>query len=663
MMEACTLTLYQKNIFRVTGLPVDATSKEVSRQAQKLQMFEEMGGGATFPQPAFALATPPTTDEIRDALARMKEPESRIVDEFFWYWPEEFGASKSDPAIQAMLAGDAERAVLLWRDREKNGSHVALHNMAIMYHMFAVDWTNYHVSYDIDHALDDQITEYWRKSFERWEKIIEADKLWNMLKARVCSMEDEALTTGFVRRMLKQLPVALGRINAEAALKLAEQGRIDWARFHVDFMRQTNQGADDVEGISELVLKPTKKQVDQYLESFENEAVKTPQHGAELAIQLLERCRPMMDLYDLFHGEKAHQRNDLFDKVAETVLNMVVGHQKSTSDNSTFVDLLQSALQFASGSHIRERILKNIAIGEGNLKFDFLEPLFEQLKTLQQSKQTPSKKLKYIRESIMPKIPDCASKIGAKSSAYVAMMNTLALALRGISIDAHNDANDLRTAEDAIKLALCLAWDNDVKNRIAGDLKKIQESRGTVTCFFCGTEPGDPKKVVKVELHKVTERLTNGVRYVSNTIAVPRCESCHGKQNRHWRIMLVGAVAGMFIGAFVVPWSAVIGSGLAILNVGGWLSYLLLKCMDDGRLGAIGIIGTLIGAFSCINIAEETIGSNTFFNMIGGSIVGAFLSFWTARKLIHKATPQVLALRYDSIASLVRDGWLPGGEP
>jgi hypothetical protein len=404
-MEACTLTLYQNNIFRVTGLPVDATSKEVSRQAQKLQMLEEMGGGSTGPQSAFPLAVPPTTDEIRAALSRMKEPEHRMVDEFFWYWPEEFGASKSDPAIQAMLAGDAEGAVRLWREREKSGSHVAQHNMAILYHMYAVDWTVHHVAYGIDQSLDDQVQGYWRKSFDRWEPLVDSDNLWDMLKERVRSLDDEALTTGFVRRMLKQLPEALDRVNAEAALRFAEQGRIDCAKFHVNFMRETHPGRDDVDTTSEMVLQPTKRRVEQHLDSFKKQTEKAPERGAELAIQLLERCRPMMDLFDLFHGQEAHQRNDLFDQVAETVLQMIIDHQKSTNDNKTFVDLLHKTLGFASGTQLRERIIKNISIGDANIDFDRLRPILDKLENIVTESCRPNVKLQRIKSTILPELP------------------------------------------------------------------------------------------------------------------------------------------------------------------------------------------------------------------------------------------------------------------
>jgi len=475
MMEACTLTLYQKNIFRVTGLPVDATSKEMTRQVQKLQMLQEMAGSNADRQPSFALGVTPTTDEIRDALSRMKEPEHRIVDEFFWYWPEEFGASKSDPAIQAMLAGDTERAVRLWRDREKNGSWVARHNMAVMYHMFAVDWTNYHVSYNIDQQLDDQIKGYWRKSFERWDKIVTTDEIWDMLKERVRSLDDEVLTTGFIRRMLKQLPEALDRVNAEAALKLAEQGRMDWAKFHVALMRESNQGLDNVDGTAELVLRPTRNRVLQHLKTAESQVKKNPRMGAQLASQLMNACGPMMEIYDLFHGPDAHQRNELFDQVADGAASLLVSHQKATGDNTSFVTLLRQALKFASGSNVRERLMKNIDIGNSNVAHESLKPVFSMLTTIENSSDRASLKLQRIQNDVIAQLPRWASTLGSGSEAYKDLANTVAMALRNISIDSHNNEGDTQTALDSARMALKLANDADVIKRINGDLKSLDE--------------------------------------------------------------------------------------------------------------------------------------------------------------------------------------------
>ncbi len=556
LIEACTLELYQKNIFRITSLPVDATSKEVARQVQKLQMMEEMSGGESISSAAFPLAPPPTNDQVRQALARMKEPEHRLVDEFFWYWPERFGESKNDLAIQAVLAGDGQKAVDLWVERENEGSIVAKHNLAIMFHMFAVDWTNHHVVYDIDTGRDEKIEGYWSDAFMRWEKLADSDDLWECLKDRVRSLEDEALTTGFVRRMRRVLPQGLDRVNAEAALKFAEQGQMDWAKFHVDFMRETNQGHDDVESTAELVLEPTKKRVEQRLQAARNDVEKRPEKGTQVAADLMAHCEPLMSLFDLFHGAESHQRNDLFDAVAETVVSSLVAYQKATSDNQAFVELLKKAMTFATGSHIRERLIKNIAIGENNLAGQQLGPFFQSLQQIMDSSQRPSVKLQQVRSQILPQLPTLAGNLGAASQAYRELLDSVALAIRSISIDAHNDHQDFQTAEAAIQLALKLAVDPENKRRIQGDIVALSANKKSSLCFFCGEQPAVKEATFQLAMFGDVQRYYRRVEYRTGSVPIPRCNACRAKHSKVettgcvlWLVtIVVGALIGLVQG-------------------------------------------------------------------------------------------------------------------
>ena len=583
LMEACTLTLYQKNIFRITGLPVDATAKEIAKQAQRLQMLDEMGGSPAGAQPAFPLKPAPTNEQIRGALARMKEPEHRLVDEFFWYWPDSFGNSKGDAAIQALLAGDAGKAVNIWIDQEQRGSFVARHNLAIMYHMYAVDWTNYHVAYELDPIQDEKIKEYWRKSFERWEKTTESDELWDTLRGRVRALEDDALTTGFVRRMRSLLPQALDRVNAEAALKLAEQGRMDWAKFHVDLMHQTNPGLDDVEATAELVLGPTRKRVQQQLESSIAQAKKAPQRGPEIATQVMERCAPLMEIYDLFHGREAHQRNDLFDEVAETVVELLVGHQKTTGDNHTFVNLLKESLRFATGAHVRERIIKNISIGEGNLVGGIVAPLYKALRSITESSITAAQKLNRIQNEILSGMPALASRLGTDSAAYHEFADSLALAIRGVSIDAHNDSKDFKTAEAAIQLALRLAVEQETKRRIHADIKTLADNKAGSICYFCGVEPSTEAATFNLAMYGDVVRHYRRVEYRNGSIPIQRCTKCKEKQTQSgntgsW-LWAIAVILGVVIGA-ANGGGAWIGGGIVGFFAGWLLSSIAQGMMN-----------------------------------------------------------------------------------
>lgn len=610
LMAACTLSLYEKNIFRVTNLPVDATAKDVSRQAQKQQMLAEMGGESSSVKASFALLHPPDENQIREALARMRTPEDRIVDEFFWFWPEEFGNSKSDPAIQAMLSGDSQKAAEIWRNEEKEGSFTAIHNLAIMFHMSAVDWTIYQLKNVNSGESYEEVKGYWKRSFDRWEKVAEMEEIWDCMKDRVRSMDDEALTTGFIRRMRSELPMALDRVNAEAALAFAEMGDLEWAEYHVCLMNETHQGLDDVEATAELVLEPTRRRVRQYVDSAKEKVRGKRAKGAELAKQLLEKCKPSMAIYDLFHGKEAHQRADLFDEVASCATSLVIDYQNETGDNIGFVEILKMSLELASGSLLREKIIRNLSIGEINLDSQKFEPIFEKLKSLSGSTLNPAQKLSSIKAEVIPSLPSMAPARGQVSEAYNALLDSVAITLRGISLDAHNDHNDFATADAAVQAALKLAVSEDLKSRLSADAAQVKKSAEASSCHFCGVTGCKAESSLDIAMHGDVQRSYGTVNFRTTTVSIPRCDAC---KNKHSKIDNLGC-------------------GVAILTI-------------------------IIGAF---------IGGPKDANWIGGIIVGGFVGmfFYQAiERIANSINGYSKFKKYPAIVDMIRKGWAIGEKP
>ena len=203
------------------------------------------------------------------------------------------------------------------------------------------------------------------------------------------------------------------RVNAEAALAFAEKGVMEWAEYHVRLMNETHQGLDDVEATAELILEPTRKRVRQYVDSAEQKTSGNRAKGAELAMQLVVKCKPSMAIYDLFHGKEAHQRADLFDEVAGCAASLAIGYQLETGDNIEFVKVLNAALDFANGASVREKIIHNISIGKNNLDSKKFQPIFDSLKSVSESKQNPVQKLSRVKAEILPSC--LAGSYGRKS--------------------------------------------------------------------------------------------------------------------------------------------------------------------------------------------------------------------------------------------------------
>ncbi len=477
LLEAAHLNIYRENPFRITGLPVDATPKEIARHADKLKQMEELGYGEKANTGAFALDPPPTIDQIRGAMQRLKEPERRLIDEFFWFWPRTFGESAKDPAIQALCAGDIATAYQIWENEEDTPAtgYIANHNIAVVLHMIALDWTLYHINAEVDPAKEDMIRSYWKDSFKRWEKIPSDDRLWDALRIRIETIKDPRLTTRFGHRFANTLPIALDKINAETALKFAEQGRLDWARIHVQFMHETHHGLDDVTSTAEMVLAPLRKRIDQHIKTARQTTKEDPKKGGEAAKLLVEECDRLRFLYELFHSKDAHQKTELFDEVAAASIDCVVDYQNSTDDNRLFVEVLRATIPLATNSELRERIQQNLVIGESNIRGEALRPLYAWLKKIAESKESGKARLGEIKRRMMPELASLAESPGTDSMLINDFSDALANTLRGISIDAHNNEDDFETAAEATRLAVRLAKSSDLRKRCQEDLVVVEK--------------------------------------------------------------------------------------------------------------------------------------------------------------------------------------------
>ena len=105
--------LYRMNTFRVTGLHVSATEREVKRRLDKLEMSAKLSSNSVCeingPLP---LNVPLDSDAIQEARQRLGNPEKRFIDEFFWFWPAD--QENDDLAMIALCHADEARAEAYW---------------------------------------------------------------------------------------------------------------------------------------------------------------------------------------------------------------------------------------------------------------------------------------------------------------------------------------------------------------------------------------------------------------------------------------------------------------------------------------------------------------------------------------------------------------------
>lgn len=500
LLEVATKDIFRHNVFRITGLPVDATAREVAKHAGNLKVMEELGQGAHQNNHVFSHPRP-TMDQIREAIQTIKDPERRLVDEFFWFWPREFGKSATDPALQALAKGELQEAYNIWGTYENDPKDgvVATHNMALTTQIIALDREHMRIArapsdepvqkdagLERSDTEDSKIEYYWQRSFKRWQRLVGDDRLWDRVTVRVRQIDDPRLRTGFVRGMRASLPEAFDKINAELALSYAQAGKLELARLHIRYMRELNQGIETVEKIAELVLSPVKVRLREQVGRAKQQIEKTPSNGPKAAKQLLDEAQRCLPLFDLFLGNDHESRNDLFDDVASVCNLLVVAYHKQTRDDTTCQAILKTVLPLATAIDLRSRLEKNIGIFSGNLRLKEVDGIYALLKVIQDSGDSARSKYERFNAEALPSIMKIAGVsgvsasfglLGGDSEQYAELLDSAAVVLRGISVDAWNEDNDSQTALTAIDLALQLVRDTEHKKRMQDDKQKLEQMR------------------------------------------------------------------------------------------------------------------------------------------------------------------------------------------
>ena len=294
LMRMCTETVYADNPFHLLNLPTTATPRQIRRRREDLEGAWELGPSAWEEAFDHILGSRPipTKEEVEEAFAKLEDPESRLLAEFFWVWP----LGEEDPALKAFQERDSgvafevwERAVLEFgRSRP-----IAQHNLAVAYQMYAVDAETQAIDYKrtISDTFTRTMLKYWEKAFRYWEALADNDDFWELFEARMREFDDPRLTGGFIRRLRQTFPIAFDNINLALAVRYVKAGKLSEARRHVDYMRRTMSGLDNVEQNFSALFASIEKRLTLLTEQYDEKVSKDPLAGKECFLALLQQAQ------------------------------------------------------------------------------------------------------------------------------------------------------------------------------------------------------------------------------------------------------------------------------------------------------------------------------------------------------------------------------------
>jgi len=384
LLHLASTQLYDHNAFRITGLSVRSSFREISRATERLEMIAKGFGAVEVALNSFS-KTPPTSEELRAALQCLKSPEQRLLHEFFWFWPLTDDGN-NDPAIDAINAGETARAEKVWgeladgqQELEKllaqidaaRSSHerkellqpkkdlerktaIAIHNLAILNHIRALSRAAHESSKLSVHCADPTVA--WKASISNWSRLHKKHEFWDALAERIREINDPRLGIETAEMIWRSLPLALLLLNAEIAMAAAEAGDFEQASIQKQLIDHSGFEITYCRDAFRRKLAPLKQELERLCDSTREQALKTPENALDIVRQFFQAKKKYLQTFNYLLGLGDPLRDSSHDLVADSARACLVAYLNKTENWEAGLPLFEECLALANSNSLRSRL-------------------------------------------------------------------------------------------------------------------------------------------------------------------------------------------------------------------------------------------------------------------------------------------------------------------
>lgn len=566
--------------------------REVHRRVKELNMVKQLGlstaqtAGGYLP-----LGPPPDEVRIAEAVRRLQDPETRLVDEFFWFWPEQIHGTE-DAALKALAQGQMDEAFDLWLKQEREGSEakVSTHNLAVLYHAVVLDWENLAATgRALTDAERDKCAGWWKEAFKRGQRLLNDTWFWNRLNARIRQLDDPRLTTGTARRLREALPNALLLVNARLAVRAAEKGDAPEVHRHLEAMRTSGFDTGLVNETLREVLEPTRERIEMVCSFVDARAEEDATYANRTARQFLEDIWPLLATIDRLLPKDHPLRDSVCGDAAGVVRGCIVAYGNATADWKDCLTLTAAALSLGVGQRARANL-------ESDIRFVFSMLCSEVASEAEANPKAASHLAEQVLDDFLPLIEPLDRLLPQGHPVRQGLHDDMALAARHCVVTYGNATKDWKPCLHLTERILTLPIAPSVRERIEGDVKSLRDNINAAQCFFCKRNSADEAASVVVNVYgDVSETRTlsgTKVNWRQVPVRVPRCPLCKAAHRRAsgwpWAGGGIGAVAGLMVGAAVGAAGGAAGKSSDSVCCGVLVGVVVL--------GAIGLaVGSAVG--------------------------------------------------------------------
>ncbi len=443
MSQCATLEGLRQNPFRIFGLRVDLTGKELAEAIKDLGI--QMEFGAELPH-AFALGTT-GAGMLAQANQRLRDPVQRLCDECFWFWPMDLGAQ--DVALDLVAAGDKAGAKAAWREflGHPDWGPIAAHNLAIL---------------DLYESFDDS-TELER--FGTGAKdFLGSPVCVNRIKARLRTIPDPRLPRNAAQGILEEMRRAMASNQIRIGLERISEGDTVRGFRNIRCARNIADSEELHGALAEEQLRSDLRRLEARNAIDVEQATESDWKSlAQECFKLIDRMQPFPSL--------AGRVQIIGNNTARTLRGISIHIYNERNQRRKALEIAELARKLAYGD-LLQKINDDIkAVNEGieseksDLVFGPLRARLDNLAKLTGEKQVVSE-----ARSILAAINSGVNEGHSKLQADV-LYHNLGWLMRSKAIEANNTYNDVSGARLYLSVAQEVVRDSENRGLRQDELK------------------------------------------------------------------------------------------------------------------------------------------------------------------------------------------------
>jgi len=487
LIETAGPLIYRNNGFRITGLPVNASERDIARHLKELSQLAKFGLAAG---PKYVpLPLSPDENPVQSAIARLKDSELRLVDEFFWFWPPEWNRPIEDDLLAALADGDIDSAadILIQQENQDQRKKVATHNLAVLFHTAALDLEVESASRRLSDEDLKKRNVYWLQAFRYWKSLIDDEGFWKHFSSHIEQLEDPRFRAEHIKG---SLPLALTLIVAKLALAAAEKGAFTEANLYLHLILGSGIDRKIIAEAIVRVARPLRERIKALCDDAKNNADRDPAQADRVFDDLLKRSMPLIGIMGCLLNENTSASiqllEDACDEVASFINDELAPFANRTNEWGVCAHYLEKALSIAVSPFLREKIAESLNTVRQNAEIvrqnaeiqrikSCLDDLLGEIEGVLKSSISPEVKLRMLSGIVQRRLAPIKQEWGETSDAFTTACNLLAGGMRSVAIELHNDAQQYQLALEAVNLALNLCRDADLQQRLKDDYSAIKE--------------------------------------------------------------------------------------------------------------------------------------------------------------------------------------------